>query len=729
MEAARLRPVQAAVEGGLPRPRLQDEARRRRGSTLCAIVVLLATVLAPAAAWSAASAWVGDERGSARLITAAQATGSTGQLDAALELRLAPGWYTYWRTPGDAGFPTTIEWSGSENVAGAVIAWPTPVRKTDADLRTNVYFDRVVLPISLTLSRSGEPLRVRAEVDYASCREVCIPYRASLDLVLPPGVAMPGPEAPLIADALARVPGPLAKAGLRLISAEVSSSGAAAALMVTLASDAAPLRAPNLFVEGVPDAMPPEPQVRLGSTGRTATLTVPLSLDAARKVTGAPLTLTVIDGDRSAEFEAEPAAGAPVAGGTSVLAAMLGLALLGGLVLNLMPCVLPVLSLKLLSLAGYAGMERRQVRARLVATAAGVMTSFIVIGASLTALKAAGAAIGWGIQFQQPWFLAAMALVTTLFAASLWGLLPIGLSGLASGAAGVRSRRPGAHAFIEGAFATVMATSCSAPFVGTAVGFALSRGLVEIMLVFTALGLGMAAPLLAVAAAPGLVRLLPRPGSWMISLQRILGCALAATAIWLVWVLAQVSGATAALIALASLTGLIGALALRSTAVSARQRTGTAAALGLATVALLVPTFAIPSVSPAVQDDARLRWQPFDPDAIRRHVAEGKVVLVDVTAAWCLTCKVNDAAVLDRAPVADLLRSPDVVAMRADWTRPEPRVTAYLQSFGRYGVPLNVLYGPARPDGEPLPELLTSSVVLEAVSRVSGSTGRREAAR
>ena len=163
---------------------------------------------------------------------------------------------------------------------------------------------------------------------------------------------------------------------------------------------------------------------------------------------------------------------------------------------------------------------------------------------------------------------------------------------------------------------------------------------------------------------------------------------------------------------------------------SAKQRTGTAAALGLATVALLVPTFAIPSVPLAAQENARrLLWQPFDPDAIRRHVAEGKVVLVDVTAAWCLTCKVNDAAVLDRAPIADLLRSPDMVAMRADWTRPEPRVTAYLQSFGRYGVPLNVLYGPGRPDGELLPELLTSSVVLEAVSRVSGSTGSREAAR
>ncbi|OJW21939.1 MAG: protein-disulfide reductase [Rhodospirillales bacterium 69-11] len=679
--------------------------------------------MTPVAARAAASDWIGDARGSARLITAVEATGSGSRLDAALELRLAPGWYTYWRTPGDAGFPTTIDWSGSENLAGAELSWPAPARKAIAGLHTNVYHDRVILPISLVLARPGEPVRLRAEVDYASCNQVCIPYHASIDLALPSGLATPGPDAPLVAKAMTQLPGSLAGAGLRLVSATVSGLDKASTLAVTVASDTAPLRAPDLFIEGAPNETPPEPSVRLEAGGLTATLNVPLSPEAATKVIGKPLIFTFADGSRIAEFTAEPTRGASPEGVLWELPAMLGIALLGGLILNLMPCVLPVISLKLLSLAGYVGSERRHVRGGLMATAAGVVTSFLVIAAALTGLKLAGAAIGWGIQFQQPWFLAAMALAMTLFAASLWGLLPIGLPAFAASAANVRARHPLLDAFFAGAFATLMATSCSAPFVGTAVGFALSRGSAEIMLIFAALGLGMAAPLLAAAAFPEFVQLLPTPGPWMLWLQRALGIALAATAMWLLWVLAQVAGTTAALIAAASLIGLMGALASRHAAVNIpRRRAGTAVVLSLGAIAVLIPALAIPSVVPTTQGSPQgLKWQAFDPDAIRQHVADGKIVFVDVTAAWCLTCKVNEAAVLDRTPVADRLRSPDVVAMRADWTRPEPRITAYLQSFGRYGVPLNVVYGPTRPNGDLLPELLTPSAVLGAMSRSSGS--------
>lgn len=685
------------------------------------LLMILLLAMTPIAARAAASGWVGDARGSARLITAVEATGSATRLDAALELRLAPGWYTYWRTPGDAGFPTTIDWAGSENLAEAALSWPAPSRKAVAGLQTNVYHDRVVLPLSVVLARPGEPVRLRAEVDYASCNQVCIPYHASIDLVLPAGLAIPGPDAPLVAKAVAQVPGSLASAGLRLVSATISGTDETPILAVAIASDAAPLRAPDLFIEGVLNETPPEPSIRLEPGGLAATLAVPLSPEAAIKAIGASLTFTVADGSRAAEFITEPTLGRHSSSVSWELPAMLGIALLGGLILNLMPCVLPVISLKLLSLAGFVGGERRRVRGGLMATAGGVVTSFLVIAAALAGLKLAGASIGWGIQFQQPWFLAAMALTTTLFAASLWGMLPIGLPGFAAGAANIRSRHPLLDAFFAGAFATLMATSCSAPFVGTAVGFALSRGPAEIMLIFAALGLGMASPLLAAAAFPGFVQLLPRPGPWMRWLQRALGMALAATAVWLLWVLAQVAGTTAVLIAAASLIGLVGALASRTTAVSVRRRAGTAAALGLAAIAVLGPAFAIPTVVTTTQGRAQgLQWQAFDPDAIQRHVADGKIVFVDVTAAWCLTCKLNEAAVLDRAAVADRLRSPGVVAMRADWTRPEPRITAYLQSFGRFGVPLNVVYGPARPNGQLLPELLTSSAVLDAMSRSSG---------
>ena len=342
-------------------------------------------LLAPAVAWAAATPWVGDARGSARLITAVQATGMSTRLDAALELRLAPGWHTYWRTPGDAGFPAAIDWSGSENLASADISWPAPRRLTIAGLENLVYLDRVVLPIALTVADPGKPVRLHAEVDYASCDTICIPYHASLDLALPAGLAVAGPQALLIADAAAKVPGSLSAAGLRLLSATVTGPGAAPpALTVTLAGDAGRLTAPDLFVEGLPRATPPKPAIRHRSGQRSTALIVTLPAEVAQAAQGQKLTFTVVDGDRSAEFTAVPTLGSPpTEGDSSGIGAILGAALLGGLILNVMPCVLPVLSLKLLGVAGYAGAERRRVRFGLLATASGVVTSFLAIAAAL----------------------------------------------------------------------------------------------------------------------------------------------------------------------------------------------------------------------------------------------------------------------------------------------------------------------------------------------------------
>ena len=692
-------------------------------SALRAFAISLA-IFVPINAWAAATPWTGDARGSARLITAIEATGSSTRLDAALELRLAPGWHTYWRTPGDAGFPAAIDWSGSENLASADMSWPAPRRLTIEGLENIVYLDHVVLPIALTVANPGKPLRLRAEVDYASCEKVCIPYHASLDLMLPAGLAVPGPQALLIADAGARVPGSLSAAGLRLLSATVTGPDAATpSLAVALASDAGPLTAPDLFIEGMPQATPPKPAIFHRSGQRSTSLIVKLPAEIAQAALSQKLTFTVVDGNRSAVFTATPKLGPPPTdAAASGIGAILGAALLGGLILNVMPCVLPVLSLKLLGIAGYAGAERRRVRFGLLATACGVVGSFLAIAAVLVGLKLAGAAVGWGIQFQQPWFLAGMAAVTTLFAASLWGVLPIGMPGLTNAAAGIRPRHPMLGAFAAGAFATLMATSCSAPFVGTAVGFALARGPVEIVLIFALLGLGMAAPLLAVAAVPGLVRFVPRPGAWMVWLRRVLGVALAGTALWLLWVLAQIAGPTAATIAGLALVAVVAALVVQDRYAGRWRRFAQLAAMALVAVSVLVTAFATPPAPRLASNGGEaIQWQSFDPARIGREVAAGKLVFVDVTAAWCLTCKVNEAAVLDRAPVASRLGSPGVVAMRADWTRPEPRITAYLQRFGRYGVPLDVVYGPARPDGEPLPELLSASAVLAAMGRATAA--------
>ncbi len=696
--------------------------RRRRGSALRRAVSVLTTALllaSPLAAQAAATGWVGDDHSAARLIAATDAVGSAATVDAGLEIRLAAGWHAYWRSPGDAGIPPSIDWAGSDNLAQAQISWPAPSRYSLQGFETAGYRDHVVLPIVLTLAHPGQPLQLHAKVDWAACAQICVPYSAKFDLILPAGPAAAAPEAPLIAAARALVPRGLAAAGLQLVSANIVRDGHDPNLVVRLRSPDAAFRAPDLFVEGVAKGSPGRPLVQLSRWGHAAHLTVPIRDAGDAALAGKKLTLTFVDGARAAELEATPLPGPP-SGEAARLISIIGIALLGGLILNAMPCVLPVLSLKLLAVASQAGEDRRRVRLGLLVTALGVLASFAAIAGALVALKAAGSTIGWGIQFQWPWFVAGMAALTTLFAASLWGWLPIALPRAVYDAAGTgRTRRPYADAFATGAFATLLATPCSAPFVGTAIGFALSQGPPQIAIVFAAMGTGLASPYLLVAAAPRLVAFLPRPGRWLYVLRAILGAALAGTALWLLFVLAALSGTRVALETGAALVLVVVLLALRSR----RSMPVPAARLASAATAIVVagsvlwPAFA--GVEHSSPPAAAGRWQKFDPSAIPQLVGQGKTVFVDVGAAWCLTCKVNEAVVLDSDRVARRLSGPGVVAMRADWTRPDPAVTAYLESFGRYGVPFDAVYGPRRPDGEALPELLTTGIVEQALDRAS----------
>ncbi|MGH7067610.1 MAG: protein-disulfide reductase DsbD domain-containing protein [Acetobacteraceae bacterium] len=695
-------------------------------------------VLLPGPAQAAASGWVGDRHAAVRLVTAEQATGSARMVDAGLEIRLAPGWHAYWRDPGAAGLPTSIDWHGSRNLTAAKMDWPAPRRFAIAGLQSYGYASRVVLPIAASVQRPGAPLMLHATVAYSACSNICIPYHAALTLALPAGMAVPGPEAPLIAAARAKVPGTLSSLGLSLRSVTVwPDAKGKAEIAVTLAGNSAIASHPDLFVEGLPEGAPGPPEfvsangVSAQGTGHARLLLTDLD-STAPALAGRNLVFTLTDGpDRAATFHAAPALAAPSALPNAALIPLtiVAVALLGGLLLNVMPCVLPVISLKLVSIARLAGVGRRTVRRELFATAAGIVAGFLALAAGLIGLKEVGALIGWGIQFQNPWFLIAMTMVMVVFAADLWGLTTIWLpGGTAAAAATERVSGRYAKAFLVGIFATLLSTSCSAPFIGTAVGFALSRGPIEILAIFLAMGLGLAAPMLAVAAAPQLIGLIPRPGQWMIWLSRVFGALLLATSIWLLTVLARVSGTGAAVI--------VGVLALLLLALLAWRRyargrgaggrdiaSGAAAVLVLA--ALLVPLRAW-NIRPSMAVDPAGIWHPFAPAAIAANVAKGRTVLVNVTAAWCLICKVNEVTVLDRNPVAARIARPEVLAMRADWTRPDPAITGYLESFGRYGVPLDVVYGPAAPSGIVLPDLVTAPEVIRALDRAGGRSRAAE---
>ncbi|MBT3305823.1 MAG: hypothetical protein HN377_05000 [Alphaproteobacteria bacterium] len=686
-----------------------------------------------------ASNWIKTEQTALRLVAATKTAGPSETMTLGLQFKLQPGWKIYWRSPGDAGFPPEADWSASENLKSAAFRWPAPERFSVIGLETLGYKKEVVLPITVTRTDAAQPLQLAGAVRYLVCDDICIPYDAKLKLTINPGDGSPSSFAHLINRFEVTVPGDGKRAGLSIDAANTWETGKAAWLRVRV-SAAVPLKAPDLYPEGPVELSYSKPTVTLGTGGRTATLDVrvfglsELPDGESKTLAGRTVTLTVVDGNRSAEAK-RTVSKIPVpqtsTGGPSLLV-ILGLAIIGGLILNLMPCVLPVLSIKLLSVVGHGGGEARLVRLSFLASAAGIVFAFMVLAGVLIALKSGGMIVGWGIQFQQPWFLIAMTVLIVAFACNLWGLfevrLPIWVSDLGEHASHVHGL--GGH-FLQGAFATLLATPCSAPFLGTAVGFALARGGLEISAVFAALGLGLALPYLAVAAFPGLATRLPRPGPWMITMKRVLSLALVATGVWLLSVLAATVGITAAAVVggLAALgAGLLILSRLTPDAIARR------APLGI--VLAVVAAFLVPGwLGAPTSDGARANgstpfaysgtgeldklWTPLDEAAIPGLVASGKTVFVDVTADWCITCLVNKGLVLNTDPMLKLFKTDKVVMMQGDWTKPDPVISAYLARHQRYGIPFNVVYGPGAPGGVVLAELLSQDEVLGAFQRAT----------
>ncbi|MBY0380834.1 MAG: thioredoxin family protein [Xanthobacteraceae bacterium] len=661
---------------------------------------------------AAATAWIGDKRGSVRLITASDSINGSS-LQAGLEFDYPEPWHGYWRTPGDAGIAPVLDWSASRNLKGQVVSWPAPSRLVVSDLQNSVYSGHFILPLDLTLADPHGAAHVALSIDYAACADICVPKHAELVLDLRTGAGGASAESDLLAAARSAIPGTPAAAGIEIVRQHIESDGNERLLVVTLHSTAEAFRRPDLFVEGAGDGLPPEPSAAFSNNGQTVTLTTELPPDFKPSD---QTTLTVVDGFRTAEFAGpvpltarSRATPPPHEGG---LLAILLVALLGGLILNLMPCVLPILSIKLFAFAQHAGGEQVQARKGAVATALGILTSFLLLAAVLIGLKQSGAALGWGIQFQQPWFLVAMAAVTTLFAASFFEWLPIQLPQAIAQISGGSARGPQIEAFLSGVFATLLATPCSAPFVGTAVGFALTGGPLEILAVFACLGLGMALPFMAVAIAPRLVTWLPKPGTWMVRLRQVLGLLLLGTAAWLLAVLWSVAGAVVTVTVTVLLASLLVLRAFATHRASDQKWPGIATA-GLVAAALVAAS--LPASGVTGQHDEADGWQAFDPAAIDTLVAQGKTVLVDVTASWCLTCKVNELTAFADSQVKERLAQPGTIRMRADWSRPNPAIAAYIQRFGRFGIPMDVVYGPRNSDGQALPEVLTPTTVLRAL--------------
>ncbi|AKO97427.1 Cytochrome c-type biogenesis protein DsbD, protein-disulfide reductase [Marinovum algicola DG 898] len=673
---------------------------------LAPVLWTMLSLALPTAAAAATSDTYSSTALTARLITAEDGVApEAGTLSAGLVLEMADGWKTYWRSPGEVGLPPELDWGASDNLASTELLFPAPTRFTAFDIENFGYGDAVTFPIQVALESPGQPARLATQVRLLVCKDICIPEDFTLTLDLPQGTGIDTAAAETLADALARVPAEEAASGLEIEAAHLSDTALTFAVR-----HANGFRTPDVFPE-LDEAIFGKPDLRLDSDRTRLWAEVPLlyPLDDAPEA----LRLTVTDGSYAGTISAElggstPPAPSPGRG----LVAMALIAVLGGLILNVMPCVLPVLSIKLAAAVRKSDQGRARVRAGFLLSAAGVLTFFWALAAVTWGLQTMGHAVGWGLQFQSPVFLSTMIVILVLFAANLFGLFELSLPAALQTRLSVAGGSGRLGDFTTGAFAAVLATPCSAPFLGTAVAYAMSGGGREIAVIFTALGFGLALPYLAVAAFPGVVALLPKPGRWMLALKLVMGGLLALTAAWLFFVLTGVAGLTAAALTATLMALILVALAFRRLP----GRVLTVAALAALTVAL--PALRDPA--PAAAAQSATNWVSFDATRLAEHVDAGKIVFVDVTADWCLTCKANKALVLDRGPVSQALATEDILPMQADWTRPDPAISAYLESFGRFGIPFNAVYGPAAPNGIPLPEILSEAAIFEAIEQAGG---------
>ena len=676
---------------------------------------------------AASSAWSTSQYVQARLLTSVAGTGDLKTVPVAVEVKLDDTWKTYWRSPGDAGLPPTLDWAGTTNLKSESLLYPKPERLTLLGIQTFGYKHDVVFPIDAVPTAPGQPLNLKLKLDILVCAELCIPKTFDLALVIPAGPATPDAEAQIIAKARAAVPTNERASGLSVTSVEeVSDKGAQALQIVAGAREA--FVTPDVIAEIEPSVGLGQPRLTYSDDRRQVTFLVPLSqkLPVGAKLAGRKIMLTVTDGDRALETAsrtiAQGASAAREDAGPSLLA-MLGIALLGGLILNLMPCVLPVLSLKFISVVSQGGRAPGKIRAGFLATAAGIIVSFLAIAGALIAVKSAGRTIGWGIQFQEPAFIAAMAVLVTIFACHLAGLFEVPLPRFVRDAASSRTGPDESLAghFVTGAFATLLATPCSAPFLGTAVGFALAGETALMLGIFLALGVGLALPYLVIAAVPQLAARMPRPGKWMLVLKQAMAIPLVGTAIWLLTILAGQVGATLAA-GLGGVLVIIAALLFFRDRLPERRRGVVfpiVGALGLAVI-ILPDVFVAEGRVHGVDANDAIAWKSFDRGQIRSLVSQGKTVFVDVTADWCLTCQANKRLVLTKDAMARRLNT-QAISMQADWTRPNAEIAAYLASYGRYGIPFNIVYGPAAPAGIVLPELLSTSDVGDALDKASGA--------
>lgn len=642
---------------------------------------------------------------------------NSNEVEGLLEVRLQGDWKTYWRSPGEGGIAPMASWQQSENLAAVQWQWPAPERYSVSGVETVGYKENVAFPLTFQVNQWQQPVLLNGVLTMSSCTDICVLTDYNINLEFIPAQLVPDEGMHFsYQQAVSQVPSLLTSGNSENIVVKEAYWFAQRNQLQVRLQARTQLQNPDVFIDSlapdIRDITVKQPQINYSGNELELVVNVEHWLGDLDLV-GQPIQLSIIDNHFAYELQIEPIAGSMGGLGSNSESLHWGMliifSLLGGLILNIMPCVLPVLGMKLQSVLT----ENRQqglVRKQFLASAAGIVVSFWLIATGLLVLKYSGSAIGWGIQFQNPYFLGFMVMVTWLFTLNLAGVFSLRLPSNMNTWAATKGDQSMAGHFVQGMFATLLATPCSAPFLGTAIGFALAASALQMFTIFTLLGIGMALPWILVAAKPRLALLLPKPGNWMNITKVVFSFMLAATTVWLLFLFRGH-------IHLNIWRGIFAAIVLISGVLV--WRTYGAKGVVISFVFGFLSLFGAIAFAVLSADDLNSQpdWQQLQVKQINQEVAAGKVVFVDVTAKWCITCKANEVGVLLQNPVYKALHANDVVLMQGDWTVPNDYVTTYLKSHNRYGVPFNIVYGPSAPYGIELPVILTSQAVINALEQ------------
>lgn len=665
-----------------------------------------------------------------------------------LQITHQPEWHTYWKNAGDSGLPTELTWTLPPGMVAGDIAWPVPKKIPIGNLANYGYEHTVLLPVQLKMAPDFKPaaaligaggVDIRLKASWLVCRKECIPEEGEFALTLPAQGSTALHKADFDA-AFAAQPAPLEQPGTVAVADKV----------LNVRIDGLPQAARGKTLEFFPETAEVIHTAAVSGKdwtqawqGDSWTATIPLADQRSASPTTMPVVLALAEADRrngapiawraeapvtgtwpatAAVAQVSPALQAALEANTAVplpqpagsfLMALLG-ALLGGLLLNLMPCVFPVLAIKVLGFANHAG-DRRGHRTAGLAYTAGVMVTFLALGAAMLALRAAGEQLGWGFQLQSPVVVAVLAALFTLVGLNLAGMFEFGLL-VPRSLCAAQVKHPVANDFLSGVLAVVIASPCTAPFMGASLGFAIGLPAAQALMLFAALGFGLALPYLVAGFVPAVAHLLPKPGAWMDTLRRVLAFPMFATVAWLVWVLGQQSGIDGA----GALLGLLVCLAAVVWSFTLRGRTRVVLAsvllAGTAAVAAAIGGNIVRPVEPAVAASGA-RWQPWSAARVAELQSAGRPVFIDFTAAWCVTCQYNKKATLSDAELLAEFDARQVALLRADWTRQDPAITAAINALGRSGVPVYVLLAPGKAPVV-LTEILSKSDLKAALAKL-----------